>query len=926
MATIVGQDGKPVPISDEELPAALASGKITPSEPIPMVSPDGDAGMVDPHEVPDAVRAGYQPTTLERARHVQAIQQAAQHPVEAAGVGAFAGLVPYGPKILQGLGGPSTETQANLKEGNPVAYGGGHLVGNIGQIGAVGAATAGLGAPEALGADLAGAAGKGFLEGAAELGATGAEAAAPMAAPAVAAPAATLASRLAGAVNPGAMAGSAATFGAQSVSNTINERELGDPEANAESLISQFGLGAITGGVGDAAFGLAREFLPNPISAASRAIAKASDKATDFLGWTTAKLRSDLVDAASEDAVRSGVKDIQTAAADRGVGTLAPRNAAANQSAKGLEESLTDVTDKVNDVVSHTYDELRPAEIDKHLEGVTLQDSKPEAQKFVADQIMPAIQRLQQDAASGYIDPGRVNKVTQWATEFANNIEGATKTRDLYDAGDKISDALDKGIMKYRGRSTGTEATTIDAIEKGIRTPLRQFMTNEAVFGKGAAEAEGSMNAAYHDLRAANDAILKKLGYTDLLTDERTMSGAKLQGLVKAIAKGQMSAGEGQELLGNYLGAAKGFLDAAGNSARNAGQSFEPKELTEALHDIVSKRDQAVAAQGLAWTPGGSGAVSNIAQLGLVHLAGGGPAAQAAYMASQLYRTARNPAMAAEVLGYIKRAAEQQGNAIARGVGRLVSGSFERKALISSGVSTVGALSRDNTFRTDGDRHEAGKSDYQKRADEIRQLAANPTDLGLRISTNTQRIVDGGLPAHATAVQQSATMRLQVLAAALPPAPPPSMLPHENKPTPPAPAELARFERIYATVKEPVKTLLDGAGDGTLTADMVSAAAQATPHTLDSIRQEITQRLMDLPKSTQLSQEQKESLSMLLGQPVSDQLATNMVAVQAAMAPPPAQPPGPQKQPKPRASGLSKLTVSEDTAFGPERMENAREA
>lgn len=277
----------------------IAAGTFMPTVEQPMIGPDGTAQIVQPAGVKQALADGFKLVDHATAQHVADVQEAGEHPIKAFGVGLAKGVVPFAPSIIQAAGGPTLEEQRNLAEGNPLATPAGELTGNVGQAVIGGLLTGGA-------SDVA--------EGA------------------------SLGSKVFDAAD---MAKQAAIFAGQGASNEINEQDLGDHGYNGEAVVSQAGLGALLGAASSPAFALAKEVLPNPITAAGNAIAKASDALTGALGRTAGE--------GGEAAARS-------------IGELGAAEAQ-NRIATDIASGLQDTVDKSFDQMSAIHEDLKPAQV-----------------------------------------------------------------------------------------------------------------------------------------------------------------------------------------------------------------------------------------------------------------------------------------------------------------------------------------------------------------------------------------------------------------------------------------------------------------------------------------------------------------------------------------------------------------------------------
>lgn len=156
------------------------------------------------------------------------------------------------------------------------------------------------------------------------------------------------------------MAKQAAIFAGQGAQNEVNEENLGDHGYNGEAIVSQAGLGAILGAASSPAFGLAKEILPNPIALAGKAISKASDALGTAIGRGTAALRGDLAEQVGKDVVEQKAGQILDRAA-----TGEPRAAEkiAQEDAVNLAKASDDLDEKMSDVTKRAFEELHPEQV-----------------------------------------------------------------------------------------------------------------------------------------------------------------------------------------------------------------------------------------------------------------------------------------------------------------------------------------------------------------------------------------------------------------------------------------------------------------------------------------------------------------------------------------------------------------------------------
>jgi hypothetical protein len=293
----------------------------------------------------------------------------------------------------------------------------------------------------------------------------------------------------------------------------------------------------------------------------------------------------------------------------------------------------------------------------------------------------------------------------------------------------------------------------------------------------------------------------------------------------------------------------------------------------------------------------------------------GGVAATFGYNA---YKAVNNPAQSLRVLGLIKRNSDKFAKLIQNGTNRFLNNPITKDAVIKS-ISTgilegAGHFTSGNTSgKSSGNTGTNGKTAFDKRVNEIKELATNPNLLMNTLVRNTSGISENA-PLTTMAIHTAAMQKINILNQAIPKDPNQGLLNNKFEPNP---EQIAQFERIYNVVTDTPKAIFNGLTEGTLTPDMVSAANAASPKTMEAIRHNIVNHIMDNPKKT-YSYEQKLGMSLILGKPVSSDCDPSQIAFQQSVYQNPGQSPGnPGQSPgKPRAKGLDKIDLASNTAFG----------
>jgi hypothetical protein len=841
----------PVDLPLSEASDAFATGKMVPAEEQPMVDAAGNPQIVDPGSVKQALAKGYKLVDAATHDHLVDLQEAGEHPIEAGALGAARGLVPFAPSVVAGLGGPDLERQRLLKEANPTASTVGEVAGNVGQAVALGAATGGLGE-------------------AAEAGSLG--------------------SRVLDAAD---MAKQAAIFAGQGASNEINEQDLGDHGYNGEAVVSQAGLGALLGAASSPAFALAREVLPNPITAAGKAIAKASDALTGALGRTAGEGG----EAAAQSIGKLGAAEAQ------------------NKIATDLAGGLQDTVDKSFDQMSAIHEDLKPAQvraltdqdIDQNVH--TLKKTADAMAAFRTNGIDPTLSRLTALADDGRISKPLVSEVETAVKDWNEATSKATTMLDYQAANHQLGRTLDDNVMKYAKDLTPGVAPVVRDVEQNIRTPLRQMLRDPEIMGPRLASANGALTDAEHALFQSTEALYRGLGFTDLLADGRPADKAKISAsrvLTNLRNSEKIGQQQNNAVIQRFLADAKNLNDVAAQVAKDGGHTTDTEQIQNLLRDQATKQAQGQATAklsgaagansmngGMGYSVGGFGPEVAAGLLGhAASMATGVPGlGAAAGLATRGMRLVKHPASTLEMLGKIKSLTDRHTADIAKAASSFFTGTGRVVAPMVAGI----ALRAGKDY---GD-HD---SDTEARMAEVRTLSSNPGLLENTIRRNTSALMDEA-PVTSLAVTTNAQARLKVLQAALPPPPPQGMIQQKY---PQSIDANQRFERTLQVVSHPAKAIQSAMVDENLTTDMVSAADASAPKTMAAIRQAFQSEMVDR-YDHDYTLGQKQMLSVLFKAPVTPDVAPAQVAfLQATFAPPSPTPP-PGGTGKPSLTGMAKL-------------------
>ena len=924
---------------DTQIPVETPLTPLTPNDPSSdpfegqpyyMVDPNGNAKDVAPDSYWAAKQAGYQQVPKEVADHIVAVKNAAQHPIKAALVGAENGLVPFGPNILETVGGPTAQEQADLQQGNPNAYKAGKIAGTIGQFAAMTAATDGIGDILGLGAK-AGEAGAGVGDAIGDVGQAASDAVSvspeseaaaadigtvqPLGTPPVTQ---SFGKRVLSHMTPDKILRTSLESGTNNVADTINERELGNPDANGESLLSSFGHGALFGAVATPLFGLGAEAVPSVVRGLGTSVAKLADTLQGGLEKVVPKLRPDLLSIAEGDqsAITNSLHNIY---AENEPGAIRSRDVQVGRVAQKVANMMNDADDQLQ-ATSKVLNGNGPGSFNQALKNTLDDSSFSIAQpKLAAWADNTQAQLAQQAELNGLNVKPVLNELHNYIVKI--NSPEVGNMLDLHQASRELRQYLDSSS----NWASPVATPEIGLVNKLVTTPMRQNMINPDIWGRDAADLTAKYNAG-HEFLQSQKAFYQRLGNTTTLEGARPTkeaNGIAIKNLFKRLATGDDTQAEGEvnQLFNERLAGLQNYANMAEEISKVGDQMYDPKPLVDNLKSISEQKRLGVIQASLAKTNIGSGIVSEMAAGMLGHLAGTATGIPGLGLATAVvkggYDALRGkPALTAEILGSINKMANKQSKVIANGINSFLSKNVVKGVYLASNIKNI---EEDNSFKTGSDASLKDKSGVIQRSAEVNNILNNRTALNKILIDSTKNLSDSGLPLHAQGVQKAALNRLNTLKAVLP-TPNNNILPQDNK-NDINPEQKALINRVYAVVQAPIPTILNGMHNGTLTADQITAAQSSNPQTFSRIQTELQQQILDLPKDTKLNYKQKQMISLVLGGPISPDVNPDQMAFQQQVWNPPTSPditpPGPQKKAKPRTTGLDKMNLAKNAAFGP---------
>lgn len=624
--------------------------------------------------------------------------------------------------------------------------------------------------------------------------------------------------------------GSAVEGAAYGVGNVIKEDALGDPELNAEKIMSEVGFGALIGGSLGATLGIAERAIPSSVKAASGLFKKAS--LSDNLAEGYASLSSPISGAATDD--------ILNAFKQRGA-ALSETEAA--KLGDDLATSLSDQYKTINKAVKETFSEIRPLEAARYIDD-TYQPGAQAALGSVKTRVKETVDEIRANPA---LYPERYAIKLERISQQLEKDLGERKASDIFKAIDELKKNVDTHI-KF-GKIPSAEELDAQTLIKGLRSDLRKTLENEGHFGMGAAR-QSAFNEAFNEFKTLQSEIQKKImGKTVSKSGSVVfeLNPKKLQTALKDPTKIQ--------LLEEYQAANKKLVDEmeksyeavpektfnknAVASVLNKNQELQAKLAGNAAYKLALQKIAPESSQLGAAVLGGSIAMGlgTIGQIGLA-----------------AFGALKNPSFMIQRMAQMERALAKVSSKIIRSSDAV----FSEK----SASALTKAANLDETK-------------FHKVIDNIRHLNQNPEVLMDRFEAGS-RAIYAVAPQHAMFLGTGSATAVRFLAEKAPDDGGHNVF---DAKTPPSKADLAKFNRYYSIVQDPY-IALHQVKKGTVTPETIETLSVVYPRLYQDMKKSVMDALVvhqskrnhsPIPMKTQMA------LSMFLGQDLSSSISSHSI-------------------------------------------------
>lgn len=665
------------------------------------------------------------------------------------------------------------------------------------------------------------------------------------------------------------MAGEGALYGA---GGSLTEEAMGDPNLNAQKVMSNIGLGALFGGVLGGAFKGLELGVPAAAEAASASLQKAKDaifKTAEGevgpLGQIYAKASSFVSGKAEED--------IMQALKDRQLGMVSPKEN--HEMATKLSETLKQHDVDVDKLLRETNKIGRPQEISTLLEGA---DAGLAHQKYsyLVGQVSELAQKMRADPE---LYPAfYARKLEDLHAKYAGKLGPESNAAEAFKGLDDLKKRIDLDI-KF-GREIPAADKEAQTAIMGLRTEVKKGLEDEITWGRA-----GARQTAFNDAQNAYLNLTGRKGIfrKSFMQPEITRSGAQ----VYRVSPSKIRTFLGQ--LGSLTGDEKAqalqrYFEASENLVRESKSTFEasgsaPAQLSKATESFGTVKGAAADAAKQAEhikrmnRLGAGGHNSYLGESAAIGLGVSNPALGAAI---EGFTMLRNPGIAVERLTKLEGMIAKTTKLVNQGAAAAFKGA-------TAGARKVGGLIDQGAVED----WQKSQAQHARLAAQIDHLANDPERMHAMLDTST-RDLHGAAPNTAASLQMGTVRAVSFLASKTPKGPPAMPL---SEPYQPSDAEISKFAKYAKAVDHPTEALSQ-IRYGNLAPETVEALKAVHPDLYAAMSSALmTELVAHKAKKKSISTPTKQSLALFLGQPLDASMTPQAImANQAAfMGPTPKQ-------------------------------------
>lgn len=823
--------------------------------------PTGELGTVAKTELPQVLKHGFTvPDNSEIQAHNDKIEfgtgigNVAKTFGEAAASSATFGA---SRELENALGVTTPEAQAKRAQQNPVAR-------TLGDV-------AGIATP--LGAESLGAKFFNPVAKVAGIGAKAGEAAGALAAEG------SLASNI---MKSGAQGAAEGLF--YGAGQTVTEHALGDPNVNGQKLLHNMGYGALLGGGIGAGFGTAETLVPKAVTTARDSLDKlktsliGDTEDAGILGKAYAKASS-FVSGKPEESILEGWTKRHE---------LLESPEAREQVYSKFSDSLQDHFDNLNTVLSKANKEIRPQETEELLSSFPAEGAIKQSAN-VWESIDNTIKEMNDHAA---LYPSSVSyKLNGIKEEFIKKAGNFQNASDVYSSLNWLKKQIDDRFPIW-GKTIPPEWKDAVSALRGLRSSIKENLENESIWGEAAARQSAFNESRNNFLTTINSKNEFSKAFLKKGTSASNQIIAKVdQAKVRTFLSqtGTLRSEVKAKALDDFIESSRGLLDQIESTYKNVPkQTFDKSTIENLINKNQAMAENAQAQASLAKNLGMLNAGGHNAFLGEAGALAVGFHHPILGAAIEGMNALRNPGLSIQRMAKIEQAINKTTNMISKG---------------ASAIFKSGTKSGKNLSGYIGSR--ISSEDHEEREEKINKFM-NDQDHALNVLNDSTEGVYLVAPNTATSLRSAAIRASSFLQSKLPQA---TTGPLEKK-VPPSQAELAKFERYYQTVENPISVLHD-IKSAKISNEQIETLSAVYPELYDEMKSQVFEKMIDhaniVGKGT-ISYQTKIGLSQFLGQPIDQSLSpqsilSNQQIFIASMNDQKTQ----QPPLKPRAKGLDKL-------------------
>jgi hypothetical protein len=691
--------------------------------------------------------------------------------------------------------------------------------------------------------------------------------------------------------------GSSVEGAAYGLGQSVSEDALGDPDAMGERLLSNIGYTALIGGSLGGLIKAGEFALPKSVELAKEASSKLYDSVMGLPGEEPGVLSkayakaSSFVSGKPEEQILDVLKQ-----RTRSLSTTEEQLELTSHFSDGLKEQYQ----KVNKALYDANKDIRPEETARYLADYKADSVLPEYQKVVSG-INDAVKTMREEPD---LYPQSYPRILEKISErVSKEVTSESSALDVFNSLDSLKKRLDEEI-NYGTTPSGGDLRAQKEIQN-LRRSIKESLENENLWGSAAAR-----QSAFNDAQAQLLNITGKNGLfrKDFMAPAISKSGSKIY----EISPSKIKTFLGQ--INDVRGEAKAqslqrFLDSSNNLVNEIEKSYQAipeKEFDKnAIGSVLQKNqdltkktiDQARFSKQMSALGAGAHNAPFFESGALIAGIEMHPAIGAAIESWSMLKA---PSLAIQRLAKIERLSQTITNSIERG----------SKSLFKAGSQAIdaasGLISQKINKKLDQDNH-------SKLFSELNDYSNNPQKLIDSLHESTKDLYSVA-PKISDGLIQSSARAVAFLQSKLPQATQQAPLSQKYEPSK---AEIAKFQRYYRVVEDPMSVFDDMKG-GYLTQESIDTLSTVYPKLYEQMKSSVLDKLTDhiskdkglLPYKTKLN------LSMFLNEDLDNSLrqssiASNQVALNGIRTQNAQSDLAMQSGVKSTSKGLGKVTLSD---------------